>query len=140
MVKRVARPIDPEAVKIGRVLRTIRTDQGLTQEEVAAKLPIGEGAYAAYEAGRSRFTVPDLPAVARALGIPTSHLARRLGLCGDDSDADIAQVLVMRFGPRLGGALLRIDRIAALMEQDDTVALDVVIRNAARKYEPAQLG
>lgn len=84
--KRAARPIDPEAQRIGKVLREIRTDQGLTQEEVADKLPIGEGAYAAYESGRSRFTVPDLPAVARALGVPTPYLSRRLGLCGDNTD------------------------------------------------------
>jgi transcriptional regulator with XRE-family HTH domain len=84
--KRAARPIDPEAQRIGVILRAIRTEKGLTQEEVADKLPTGEGAYAAYEAGRSRFTIPDLPSIARALGVPTPYLSRRLGLCGDNTD------------------------------------------------------
>lgn len=99
MAERTTRPADPEAVRIGRVLRSIRTDRGLTQEEVADKLPIGEGAYAAYEAGRSRFTVPDLPAVARALDVPVPYLSRQLGLCGDNSDLN---ALLLEFaGPEI---------------------------------------
>lgn len=99
MEKRIARPVDPEAVRIGKVLRQVRTDQGLTQEEVAEKLPIGEGAYAAYENGRSRFTLPELPAVARALGVPTPYLSRRLGLCGDNTDLN---ALLLEFaGPEI---------------------------------------
>lgn len=86
MSSHTTRPKDPEAARIGQVLRNVRTERGLTQEEVAQKLPIGEGAYAAYETGRSRFTLPELPAVARALGVPTPYLSRRLGLCGDGSD------------------------------------------------------
>lgn len=135
MPKRATRPTDPEAVKIGRVLRAIRTDQGLTQEEVAGKLPIGEGAYAAYESGRSRFTVPDLQSVARALGVPAPYLSRRLGLCGDDVTDDIAHVLVTRFGPRVGSALVRLDRVLAQMEHGDADALSVIVANTAGKYE-----
>lgn len=94
------RPTDPEAVRIGRVLRAVRLEQGKTQEEVAGRLPIGEGAYAAYEAGRSRFTVPDLPAVARALGVDVAYLSRRLGLCGDNTD--ITALLAEYAGPEIG--------------------------------------
>jgi transcriptional regulator with XRE-family HTH domain len=97
--KRATRPVDPEAVRIGRVLRRIRTDQGLTQEEVAAKLPIGEGAYASWERGGSRFTLPELPAVARALGVPVPYLSRQLGLCGDGTDLN---ALLLEFaGPEI---------------------------------------
>lgn len=87
-------------MRIGRVLRAIRTERELTQEEVASRLPITEGAYAAYEAGRSRFTLPDVPAVARALGVDVPYLSRRLGLCGDGSDMS---ALIAEFaGPEIG--------------------------------------
>lgn len=98
--KPASRSIDPEAMRIGRVLRAIRTERELTQEEVASRLPITEGAYAAYEAGRSRFTLPDVPAVARALGVDVPYLSRRLGLCGDGSDMS---ALIAEFaGPEIG--------------------------------------
>lgn len=98
--KRSARPIDPEAKRVGDVLRAVRTEKDLTQEEVAKKLPIGEGAYGAYEAGRSRFTLPELPAVARALGVDVAYLSRRLGLCGDNTD--ITALLSEYAGPEIG--------------------------------------
>ena len=85
---------------MGVVLRAVRLEQGKTQEEVASRLPIGEGAYAAYEAGRSRFTLPELPAVARALGVDVAYLSRRLGLCGDNTD--VTNLLVEYAGPEIG--------------------------------------
>lgn len=91
---------DPEAIRVGAVLRAIRLEQDRTQEQVASRLPIGEGAYAAYEAGRSRFTLPDLPAVARALGVDVAYLSRRLGYCGDNSD--VMQLLIEYAGPEIG--------------------------------------
>lgn len=100
---RPTRPIDPDAKRVGAVLRAVRREQGLTQEEVASKLPIGEGAYAAYETGRSRFTLPELPAVARALGVEVTYLARRLDLCGDGSDA--LAVLAEYAGPEIGSLI-----------------------------------
>jgi transcriptional regulator with XRE-family HTH domain len=128
------RPIDPEALRVGRVLRAIREQQGLTQADVAAALKKGEGAYAAYESGRGRFTLPELPVVARALRVSTAYLASRLGFCGDDR-ADIAQVLVERFGPQIGQTLVRLDGILALMEAGDTAALDVTVRRYVEPYE-----
>jgi transcriptional regulator with XRE-family HTH domain len=128
------RPIDPEARRIGRVLRAIREQQGLTQVQVAADLGKKEGAYAAYESGRSRFTLPELMAVARALKVTTPHLATRLGFCGEQS-ADIAHVLVERFGPQLGSALVRLDRILARIEQADASALTVTIGRHVEHYE-----
>lgn len=95
-----SRAFDSEAVRVGRVLRAVREDQALTQVEVAAVLGKGEGAYAAYESGRSRFTLPELPAVARALKVDLAYLSRRLGLCGDDSD--VTALLVEYAGPEIG--------------------------------------
>lgn len=134
----MARPIDPEARRIGGVLRAIRQSQGLTQEQVAESLGKGEGAYAAYEAGRSRFTVPELRSVARALKVSTAHLATRLGLCGESDTTespDIATALVDRFGPRLGSALVRLDGVLARMQADDQTALTVTVRRIVESYE-----
>lgn len=103
MSKKPTRPIDPEARRVGNVLRAVRNEQDLTQEYVASKLPIGEGAYAAYEAGRSRFTLPELPSVARALGVDVAYLSRRLGLCGDGSDA--MTILAQYAGPEIGALI-----------------------------------
>lgn len=131
------RPIDPAARRIGLVLRSIREQQHLTQVEVAVALGKKEGAYAAYEAGRSRFTLPELPNVAEALQVSTAYLATRLGFCGDES-ADIATALVQRFGPELGGTLVRLDRFLAQMEHGDTAAIAVLLRNTVSKYERAR--
>jgi hypothetical protein len=80
--------------------------------------------------------VTDIDRYADALGVPAAYLSRRLGLCGADTD-DIASALVNRFGPQIGGALVRIDRVLAFIEHDDTAALSVLIANTAGKYEPA---
>lgn len=94
------RPADPEAIRVGAILRAVRLEQDRTQEQVASRLPIGEGAYAAYEAGRSRFTLPELPAIARALGVDVAYLTRRLGYCGDNTDA--MRLLEEYAGPEIG--------------------------------------
>lgn len=94
------RIVDTEALRVGRVLRAVREEQALTQLEVATALGKGEGAYAAYEAGRSRFTLPELPAVARALKVDLAYLSRRLGLCGDDSS--MRSMLSEYAGPEVG--------------------------------------
>jgi transcriptional regulator with XRE-family HTH domain len=134
------RPIDPEARRIGLIMRSIREQQGLTQVEVAVELGKKEGAYAAYEAGRSRFTLPELPLVARALKVPVAHLATRLGFCGGGGSegVDIATALVTRFGPQLGQSLVRLDRILAQMEHGDTAALAVTLRRYVEPYESRQ--
>ena len=100
MPVQASRPIDPEARRVGGVLRAVRREQGLTQDDVAKQLPIGEGAYAAWEAGRSRFTLPELPSVARALGVDVAYLSRRLGLCGDNTD--VTTLLMEYAGPEIG--------------------------------------
>lgn len=129
----MARPRDPEALRVGLILRSIREAQSLTQTDVATGLGKQTGAYAAYEAGRSRFTVPELPQVARALKVSTAHLAGRLGFCGGDDDLE--QQLVDRFGPDLGRTLARLDRVLGRMQQDDALALNVTVRRHVEPYE-----
>ena len=94
------RNVDDVSKRMGVVLRAIREEQGLTQEEVAARYGATDGAIAAYEQGRTRFTVQDLPSLADSLGVPAPYLARRLGLCGDGSD--MMAILAEYAGPEIG--------------------------------------
>lgn len=119
---------------MGLALKAVRIECGLTQKDVAEKYGSEDSNIAAYEQGRNRFTVQDLPRLASALGVSTSYLSRRLGLCGDDSP-DIANVLVERFGPQIGSTLVRLDRVLSLMEHGDTAALSVLVGNTVGKYE-----
>jgi transcriptional regulator with XRE-family HTH domain len=119
----------------GSRLRSVRTERKLRQVDVAAGLGMTAGGYSSIERGYARMFVADLPRYAEALGVAPEYLARRLGLCGDDQGPDIAQVLVGRFGPNVGTALVELDRILVAMERDDEVALSVMVRNTTRKYQ-----
>lgn len=55
-------------------LRAIRKEQGLTQDQVARRLGLTEGAYRHYESGRSEPTFTDIPQLAAALGVTTEAL------------------------------------------------------------------
>lgn len=123
----------------GARLRSVREERKLRQVDVAASLAMSAGGYSSVERGKARMFVADIPRYAEALGVPAEYLTRRLGLCDVDSD-DIANVLVNRFGPQVGGALVRLDRVLALMEHGDSVALSVVVANTVGKYETARDG
>lgn len=84
---------------MGAVVRAIREEQGLTQEQVAERYGVTDGAIAAYEQGRSRFTIQDLPSLADALGVPVPFLSRRLGLCGENDD--LTAILTEYAGPEI---------------------------------------
>jgi transcriptional regulator with XRE-family HTH domain len=71
---------------MGAALKAIREEVGLTQRQVGERYGTAESNIAAYEQGRNRFTVQDLPRLADALKVPVSYLSRRLGLCGDNTD------------------------------------------------------
>lgn len=71
---------------MGAALKRIREEVGLTQREVGLRYGASEGNIAAYEQGRNRFTVQDLPRLADALKVPVPYLSRQLGLCGDSTD------------------------------------------------------
>lgn len=130
---------DEVAKRMGAALASVRAEQEMTQGEVAERYGISENGYAAYEQGRSKFLAADVPLLAGALRVPTAVLGRRLGLCIDETD-DIANALVARFGPRIGQALVSLDRVLAFMEQGDTVALDVTIRRYVEHYETRATG
>lgn len=90
---------DATSRRMGTTLKSIREEVGLTQREVGARYGTTEGNIAAYEQGRNRFTVQDLPRLAEALKVPVPYLSRRLGLCGDNSDLN---ALLLEFaGPEI---------------------------------------
>lgn len=91
---------DPTSRRMGAALKAIREESGLTQREVGARYGATEGNIAAYEQGRNRFTVQDLPRLADALKVPVPYLSRRLGLCGDN--ADLTALLMEYAGPDIG--------------------------------------
>lgn len=123
----------------GTRLRSVREERKLRQVDVAASMEMSAGGYSSIERGKARMFVTDIPRYAEALGVPPEYLTRRLGLCGGESD-DIANVLVNRFGPQVGSALVRLDRVLAQMEHGDAVALSVVVANTVGKYEPVRDG
>lgn len=85
---------------MGAALKALREERGLTQRQVGERYGATEGNIAAYEQGRNRFTVQDLPRLAQAIGVPTPYLSRRLGLCGDN--ADLNALLLEYAGPEIG--------------------------------------
>lgn len=126
--------VDPLSRMYGSRLRAVRKERGLRQVDVAAKLEMSAGGYSSIERGAARMFVNDLDRYAGALGVDPGYLGRRLGLCGADSP-DIAHALVTRFGPQVGTALVRLDRILVQLEHGDEVALSVLVSNTAQKYE-----
>ncbi len=91
---------DSVSRRMGIALKTIREERGLTQREVAERYGSSDGNIAAYEQGRNRFTVQDLPRLADALGVDVAYLSRRMGLCGDNTD--VTALLVEYAGPEIG--------------------------------------
>lgn len=139
MIGCMAAMTEPDSLSrlYGIRLRAVRHEQGLRQTDVAAELGISPGGYSSIERGKARMFVADLPRYAAALRVEPAYLARRLGLC--DDSADIARALVERFGPDLGGTLVRLDRILALMEHGDATALAVTVRRHVEPYERREL-
>jgi len=72
------RKIDPESQAIGRRLRGLRTELGVSVEHMAETLAMSEENYRHYERGRNRLGAVDLPRFALALGVTAQELTDRL--------------------------------------------------------------
>jgi transcriptional regulator with XRE-family HTH domain len=70
---------DPALVKIGRNLRKVREQQGLSQEELAFKAGVHRTYVGAVERGEYNVTVLTLRRFTQALGIPLRDAIRGLG-------------------------------------------------------------
>lgn len=66
--------LDNDAMQIGKVIRTLRQEQGLTLEELALRIGSDAGNLSRVERGKQRYTPELLQAIADALNTPVSHL------------------------------------------------------------------
>ncbi|MFB9902884.1 helix-turn-helix domain-containing protein [Allokutzneria oryzae] len=62
------------------LLHTLRTEAGLTQVQVAAKLNVPQSFVSKYESGQRRLDVIELGRVAHALGTTTQAILDRLNI------------------------------------------------------------
>jgi transcriptional regulator with XRE-family HTH domain len=123
---------------IGRRALARREELHLEQSEVAEKAGMSRAYISRLENASVRNPkVVDLASVASALSISLDSL-----IYGrvDQPDADFAGILMRRFGPQVGGALVQLDRVLAQIESGDEAALSVLVANTAGKYEPAHNG
>jgi transcriptional regulator with XRE-family HTH domain len=69
---------DEDYEKLQSLLRAVRTEAGVTQAELAAKLGVPQSVVSKYESGERRLDVVELRQVCRALGLPLVDFVRRL--------------------------------------------------------------
>lgn len=64
--------------EIGKALRQVRLERGLTQQQFADMLGLHRPAYTLVESGRQKLTVAQLLVISVRLGIPLSEMEARL--------------------------------------------------------------
>jgi ribosome-binding protein aMBF1 (putative translation factor) len=69
---------DDEYKKLQSLLRAVRTEAGVTQLELAAKLGVPQSVVSKYESGERRLDIVELRLVCHALGLPLVDFVRRL--------------------------------------------------------------
>jgi len=60
------------------LLRSVRTEGGLTQKDVAHRLKQPQSFVSKYESGERRLDILELRAVCEAIGVPLSEFIKRL--------------------------------------------------------------
>lgn len=70
--------VDSDYAKLQSLLRTVRTEAGVTQAELAARLGVPQSVVSKYECGERRLDVVELRQVCRVLGFPLADFVRRL--------------------------------------------------------------
>lgn len=86
---------DVIAKQVGKRLKGERIARQLTQMALASRLtavglPTSDKTVSAWETGRTALTIPDLWPLAAALNMDPGQLGRKLGLCGEPSQREIA--------------------------------------------------
>lgn len=76
MARNSAPALDPERVRIGETLRTLRETRGYNQDEFASELGISRSYYANIEAGRKPLTERLLARAAKALDVRQIAIVR----------------------------------------------------------------
>lgn len=127
--------IPPGEARLARVLREIRRERHLTQQQVADNWGITVDGYRPWErAGQRSLKLSQLPGLAKALTVTEEELAERLGIALPDDDIlkqlrlDLVAVFGADDAPFLAEALERLYRRDG-QERRDTIRL---IRLATR--------
>ena len=68
---------DRRRAALQRLLRKVRLEQRLTQQEVAARLLVPQSVISKYESGERRLDMIELHAVAEAIGVPFADIVAR---------------------------------------------------------------
>ena len=85
-------PPQPETTPLGRELKRLRRERGLTHEELAARCGRSPAIIWAYEHGRHRPRAAGLAALARALGVSEQRLQLQIRLGSGEGSAQRAAV------------------------------------------------
>lgn len=65
-----------EGEKMKNAIKTLRDNLGMTQDQLAQKMDVTQGAVAQWEAGLSRPEIGRLPKLAKVLGVTVDDLLR----------------------------------------------------------------
>lgn len=65
-----------EGKKMKNAIKTLRDNLGMTQDQLAQKMDVTQGAVAQWEAGLSRPEIGRLPKLAKVLGVTVDDLLR----------------------------------------------------------------
>lgn len=74
---RFAEEVRKERRKLGAVLRELREEHGLTQQEAASRIGITQSAMSRFESGERGFGIAELRIIARAYGKTLAELLAR---------------------------------------------------------------
>ena len=77
---RALRAVDPRGesyIKLGRAIRALRAERGISQEELAARSGMDRSYFSSIERGERGVSLGKVLDVAAALGVPASELIRR---------------------------------------------------------------
>ncbi len=66
-----------EGEKLAALLRSVRSEAGLTQAEVAERLKLPQSFVSKYESGERRLDLVELRQICKAMGISLSDFVRR---------------------------------------------------------------
>lgn len=68
-------PLEPKHPAIGRTIRSLRLETGMTQEELALEMSIDAGEISRLETGKRNPTWESMKRLAKGLGIPCREMA-----------------------------------------------------------------
>lgn len=132
MVSLMERPLitdnnSPTETRLARVLREIRRERGLTQQQVADNWGLTVDGYRPWERpGQRSLKISQVPGLAKALTVSEDELAERLGISLPDADmlGQLRLDLIAVFG--LNRAEVLAEALAALSQRTEEEQQDAI--------------